>query len=116
MRFDQLKIHDAVLAILIAVMVIAAGASYRNVLARRFAAPSAPQPSIAEVKPLPPPPPVHLPRVITKAPAGAKIFSQPGTTAKPIAQIKAGAIVEVAVSNQGGWVMVRSQSRTEGWT
>jgi hypothetical protein len=114
MRFDQLRIHDAVLAIVVAAVVIAAGASYRTVLAKRFAAPRAPAP-IAEVKPAPPPPPVRPARVITKAPAGATLFAQPGSTTRPIAQIKAGAVVGATVPCQAGWCQVRSQAGTDGW-
>lgn len=114
MRFDQLSPHDAVLAILVAVVAIAAGASHREVLAKRFAAPTTPAP-IAEVKHEPPPPPARPARVITKAPAGTTLFEQPGSTARPIAKIKAGAVVGITVPCQAGWCKVHSQAGTDGW-
>jgi hypothetical protein len=116
MQFDHLRIHDAVLAILIAFVAMVAGASYRHVQARRFVL-AAPAPAPAAVAdhaasvPSPPPPA----RVITKLPGGATVFDHPGSTARPVAQIKPGAVVEVSVTDTSGWLQLRSQAGTAGW-
>ena len=114
MQFNQLRIHDAVLAILISCVAIAAGASSRGALARRFVAAVASPTQVAEPHPVVAAPRTPI-RVITKAPEGASVFEQPDRSARPVAQIKAGAVVEATATDTAGWLRVRTQSGTAGW-
>jgi len=114
MQCAYIRVRDAVLALVLALATGVAGASYRGVLAGRFAVSgAAPRPAVTTshaAAPAPPPPA----RVITKLPGGAAVFDRPVSSGQPIAQIRPGAVVEVSATETPGWRRLRTRS-IDGW-
>jgi SH3 domain-containing protein len=115
MQFAYIRVRDAVLALVLAIAACLAGASYRRVLAGRFAGihagprPAVAVPAVRAAAPAPPPA-----RVITKLPGGAAVLDHPASSAQPIAQLRPGAVVEVLTTDIPGWCRLRARS-IEGW-
>ena len=116
MKLDQLKPFDAVVAVVVAVVAMAAGAGHREIVAERLSRAGA----LSRAPRLPLEPSAAAPfrpiRVIVSAAGGAQVRDAPNEGGGVLAQLRAGAIVaQLGAADARGWARARLDADREGW-
>lgn len=115
MRFDLLKVQDLLLALLLGLLVLAAGLARRHAAMERARPRPAPQVAPA---PAPPPPPPRIVRAITKLAPAAVLTDEPASDPRASTPLRAGAVVEIVnpqLPAPRGRRMIQTQSGRRGW-